>query len=113
MSICCIVLFKFNYYSEDSFEISAFVPQGSGSGSVFVQSLTGGPFRAKALAEKNERDLQTQREQADRHWIVETLDAEIKRWASGKEGNLRALLSTMQYVCFCDLYSIYLTSINA
>ena len=45
--------------------------------------------------------------------IAETLDAEIKRWASGKEGNLRALLSTMQYVCFCDLYSIYLTSINA
>lgn len=27
------------------------------------------------------------------------LDAEIKRWAAGKEGNLRALLSTLQYVC--------------
>lgn len=31
--------------------------------------------------------------------ISETLDFEIKRWAAGKEGNLRALLSTMQYVC--------------
>lgn len=31
--------------------------------------------------------------------IAETLDVEIKRWAAGKEGNLRALLSTLQYVC--------------
>lgn len=30
--------------------------------------------------------------------FAETLDAEIKRWAAGKEGNLRALLSTLQYV---------------
>uniref|UniRef100_A0A2N9ECT1 Reverse transcriptase zinc-binding domain-containing protein n=1 Tax=Fagus sylvatica TaxID=28930 RepID=A0A2N9ECT1_FAGSY len=29
--------------------------------------------------------------------IAETLDVEIKRWAAGKEGNLRALLSTLQY----------------
>ncbi|XVF21222.1 hypothetical protein REPUB_Repub12eG0072000 [Reevesia pubescens] len=55
---------------------------------------------AKALAEKNQRDLQVQREQAERHRIAETLDAEIKRWAAGKEGNLRALLSTLQYVCY-------------
>ncbi|KAL5982756.1 hypothetical protein ACLOJK_016832 [Asimina triloba] len=53
---------------------------------------------AKALAEKNERDMQTQRDQAERHRISETLDVEIKRWAAGKEGNLRALLSTLQYV---------------
>ncbi|KAF8411741.1 hypothetical protein HHK36_004299 [Tetracentron sinense] len=52
---------------------------------------------AKALAEKNHRDLQTQREQAERHRIGETLDIEIKRWSAGKEGNLRALLSTLQY----------------
>lgn len=32
--------------------------------------------------------------------IAETLDAEIKRWAAGKEGNLRALLSTLQYVSY-------------
>ncbi|KAG6506283.1 hypothetical protein ZIOFF_031606 [Zingiber officinale] len=52
----------------------------------------------KALAEKNERDLQIQKEQAERHRIAETLDIEIKRWAAGKEGNLRALLSSLQYV---------------
>ncbi|KAB5569589.1 hypothetical protein DKX38_003382 [Salix brachista] len=52
---------------------------------------------AKAVAEKNHRDLLAQREQAERHRIAETLDVEIKRWAAGKEGNLRALLSTLQY----------------
>lgn len=30
--------------------------------------------------------------------VAETLDVEVKRWSSGKEGNLRALLSTLQYV---------------
>jgi hypothetical protein len=30
--------------------------------------------------------------------IGESLDFEIKRWAAGKEGNLRALLTTLQYV---------------
>ncbi|XP_078442997.1 auxilin-related protein 2-like isoform X2 [Wolffia australiana] len=53
---------------------------------------------AKALAEKNERELQVQREQAERDRISDTLNIEIKRWAAGKEGNLRALLSTLQYV---------------
>ncbi|KAL3591992.1 hypothetical protein D5086_010632 [Populus alba] len=82
---------------------------------------------AKALAEKNTRDLLAQREQAERNVIIfweaipqtfillcifhvfnsikfflqrlaETLDADVKRWSSGKEGNLRALLSTLQYI---------------
>ncbi|KAM3363106.1 auxilin-like protein 1 isoform X1 [Capsicum galapagoense] len=53
---------------------------------------------AKALAEKNMRDLQAQREQAERNRLADTLDAEVKRWSSGKEGNLRALLSTLQYI---------------
>ncbi|XP_016475588.1 uncharacterized protein LOC107797231 [Nicotiana tabacum] len=53
---------------------------------------------AKALAEKNMRDLLAQREQAERNRLSETLDAEVKRWSSGKEGNLRALLSTLQYI---------------
>lgn len=30
--------------------------------------------------------------------IADSVDADIKRWAAGKEGNLRALLSSMQYV---------------
>ncbi|XP_011015131.1 PREDICTED: auxilin-like protein 1 isoform X3 [Populus euphratica] len=53
---------------------------------------------AKALAEKNMRDLLAQREQAERNRVAETLDADVKRWSSGKEGNLRALLSTLQYI---------------
>ncbi|EHA8590547.1 putative auxilin-like protein 1 [Cocos nucifera] len=52
---------------------------------------------AKALAEKNRRDLLAQREQAERNRLAEYLDAEVKRWSNGKEGNLRALLSTLQY----------------
>ncbi|KAG7544840.1 Chaperone J-domain superfamily [Arabidopsis suecica] len=53
---------------------------------------------AKALAEKNMRDLVAQREQTERIRIAETLDTEVKRWSSGKEGNIRALLSTLQYI---------------
>ncbi|CAL0313286.1 unnamed protein product [Lupinus luteus] len=53
---------------------------------------------AKALEEKNMRDLLAHKEQAERNRLAETLDAEIKRWSSGKEGNLRALLSTLQYI---------------
>ncbi|KAB1210504.1 Auxilin-related protein 2 [Morella rubra] len=67
----------------------------------------------KALAEKNNRDLQTQREQAERHRIGETLDVEIKRWSAGKEGNLRALLSTLQYVLWpeCGWQPVSLTDL--
>ncbi|XP_022894649.1 auxilin-like protein 1 isoform X2 [Olea europaea var. sylvestris] len=53
---------------------------------------------AKALAEKNMRDLLALREQEERNRVAETLDVEVKRWSSGKEGNLRALLSTLQYI---------------
>ncbi|XP_074307950.1 auxilin-related protein 2-like isoform X2 [Silene latifolia] len=68
---------------------------------------------AKALAEKNARDLEAQREQAERHRISETLDVEIKRWAAGKEGNLRALLSTLQYVLWpeCGWQPVSLTDL--
>ncbi|KAL6995706.1 hypothetical protein U1Q18_005840 [Sarracenia purpurea var. burkii] len=57
---------------------------------------------AKALAEKNARDLLAQKEQAEKNRLAETLDAEVKRWSSGKEGNLRALLSTLQYILGSD-----------
>ncbi|KAJ1284449.1 hypothetical protein BS78_03G205000 [Paspalum vaginatum] len=57
---------------------------------------------AKALAEKNMRDMLAQREQAEKHRLAEFLDHEIKRWSNGKEGNLRALLSTLQYILGSD-----------
>ncbi|KAL6504536.1 hypothetical protein OROGR_026459 [Orobanche gracilis] len=57
---------------------------------------------AEALAEKNQRDLQIQHEQDEKHRLAETLDNDIKRWAVGKEGNLRALLSSLQQVLGCE-----------
>ncbi|XP_028787941.1 auxilin-related protein 2 [Neltuma alba] len=53
---------------------------------------------AKAVADMKQRNLRSTMEQEERRRIAETLDAEIKRWAAGKEGNMRALLSTLQYV---------------
>ncbi|KAK1407484.1 hypothetical protein QVD17_39100 [Tagetes erecta] len=53
---------------------------------------------AKALAEKEKRDRLAQKEQAERNRLAENLDADIKRWSNGKERNLRALLSTLQYI---------------
>jgi hypothetical protein len=32
--------------------------------------------------------------------IADKMDVQIKHWAAGKEGNLRALLSSLQYVSF-------------
>ncbi|KAK8936139.1 Auxilin-related protein 2 [Platanthera zijinensis] len=49
----------------------------------------------RALAEKNERDFNVQREQNEKEIFSEELDNEIKQWAAGREGNLRALLSTL------------------
>jgi len=68
---------------------------------------------AKALAEKNERDMQVQREQAERDRIGDSLDFEIKRWSAGKEGNLRALLSTLQYILWpeCGWQAVSLTDL--
>ncbi|KAG8090292.1 hypothetical protein GUJ93_ZPchr0011g28649 [Zizania palustris] len=68
---------------------------------------------AKALAEKNERDMQVQREQAERDRIADTLDFEIRRWAAGKEGNLRALLSTLQHILWpeCGWQAVSLTDL--
>lgn len=30
--------------------------------------------------------------------VLELLEEEIKNWSAGKEGNIRSLLSTLQYV---------------
>ncbi|RDX64967.1 Auxilin-related protein 1 [Mucuna pruriens] len=52
----------------------------------------------KAVADMNERDLQTKMEQEEKRKIADIADVQIKRWAAGKEGNMRALLSTLQYL---------------
>uniref|UniRef100_A0A6N2MZ09 J domain-containing protein n=1 Tax=Salix viminalis TaxID=40686 RepID=A0A6N2MZ09_SALVM len=68
---------------------------------------------AKAVAEKNHRDLLAQREQAERHRIAETLDVEIKRWAAGKEGLNVRLLSTSLHVLWpeCGWQPVSLTDL--
>ncbi|KAK6939917.1 hypothetical protein RJ641_029448 [Dillenia turbinata] len=68
---------------------------------------------AKALADKNLRDHQTQQEQKEKERIADTLDVEIKRWAAGKEGNLRAMLSTLQNVLWpeCGWQPVSLTDL--
>ncbi|KAK6129570.1 hypothetical protein DH2020_036671 [Rehmannia glutinosa] len=59
-------------------------------------------FQANALAEKNMCDLLAQREREEKNRVAEALVAEVRRWSSGKEGNLRALLSTLQYILGSD-----------
>ncbi|XP_057973943.1 auxilin-related protein 1 [Malania oleifera] len=68
---------------------------------------------AKAVADINQRDFQTQQEQEERHRIAETLNTEIKHWAAGKEGNLRALLSSLQLVLWpeCGWQPVSLTDL--
>lgn len=50
----------------------------------------------------NQRDLQSKLEQEERRRIADTVDVQIKRWAAGKEGNMRALLSSLQNVLSPD-----------
>ncbi|OIW14505.1 hypothetical protein TanjilG_12098 [Lupinus angustifolius] len=65
----------------------------------------------KAVADMNQRDLQTKMEQEERRRIADIADAQIKRWAAGKEGNMRALLSTLQNVLWpeCGWQPVSLT----
>ncbi|PKI44723.1 hypothetical protein CRG98_034900 [Punica granatum] len=75
-------------------DLESFFSMGSRSSSAPKSRTTSS---AKAVAEMNQRDYQTQQEQEERRRIAENLDANIKRWAAGKEGNMRALLSSLQY----------------
>ncbi|ESQ34632.1 hypothetical protein EUTSA_v10007304mg [Eutrema salsugineum] len=68
---------------------------------------------AQAVADMNNRDHQSRIEQEQRTRISETVDAEIKRWATGKEGNMRALLSSLQIVLWpgCGWEAVSLTDL--
>ncbi|KAK7351100.1 hypothetical protein VNO77_10283 [Canavalia gladiata] len=65
----------------------------------------------KAVADMNQRDLQTKIEQEERQRIADTVDVQIKWWSAGKEGNMRALLSTLQNVLWpeCGWQPVSLT----
>ncbi|KAI4375147.1 hypothetical protein MLD38_013051 [Melastoma candidum] len=68
---------------------------------------------AQAVAQMNQRDYQTQQEQEERYRISENINLEIKQWASGKEGNMRALLSSLQKVLWheCGWEAVSLTDL--
>lgn len=53
---------------------------------------------SKILVEKKHKEFEIEEEQEEKTKTSEKLDIEIKRWSAGKEGNIRALLSTLQYV---------------
>ncbi|XP_050209736.1 auxilin-related protein 1 [Mercurialis annua] len=52
----------------------------------------------KAVADMKQRDLQTQYEQEERRRLADKMDFAVKSWAGGKEGNMRALLLSLQDV---------------
>ncbi|CAN8304548.1 unnamed protein product [Cochlearia groenlandica] len=68
---------------------------------------------AQAVADMNNRDHQSRIEQEQRTRISETVDSEIRRWAAGKEGNMRALLSSLQIVLWpgCGWEAVSLTDL--
>lgn len=68
---------------------------------------------AQALKEKNDRDKAQLMEQVERSMAAGNLDAEIRRWATGKEGNLRALLSSLHLMLWpeCNWKPMSLTDL--
>uniref|UniRef100_A0A6N2MA98 J domain-containing protein n=1 Tax=Salix viminalis TaxID=40686 RepID=A0A6N2MA98_SALVM len=66
--------------------------------------VTRGPGIEQAVAHMNQRDLQTLHEQEERRRIADKMDVRIKHWAAGKEGNMRALLSSLQHVLWPECY---------
>uniref|UniRef100_A0A5B6ZSI9 J domain-containing protein required for chloroplast accumulation response 1 n=1 Tax=Davidia involucrata TaxID=16924 RepID=A0A5B6ZSI9_DAVIN len=51
-------------------------------------------FLIKELSHKQDKLLQTGEDYLD----IQVLDVKIRQWSNGKEGNIRSLLSTLQYV---------------
>eukprot|EP00250_Pteridium_aquilinum_P011954 c20411_g1_i1 orf=113-2767(-) len=64
----------------------------------WVRHLRAKERMAKALEEMQQRDAEVQRQHEEKQQLAEVADRQIKRWAAGKEGNLRALLSNLQHV---------------
>lgn len=68
----------------------------------WVRHLRAKQRAAKAVEEMQQRDAEVQRQQEEKQQLAEAADRQIKRWATGKEGNLRALLSNLQHVLWSD-----------
>ncbi|KAH7432651.1 hypothetical protein KP509_07G032400 [Ceratopteris richardii] len=53
---------------------------------------------AKALEEKKQHDVECLKEQIEKEMAAKMLDEDIKVWAAGKQGNLKALLCSLHLV---------------
>ncbi|XP_054819678.1 J domain-containing protein required for chloroplast accumulation response 1 isoform X2 [Prosopis cineraria] len=56
-----------------------------------------GNFRVRELAQDDNEVFQTQNNQE-----IKVIDDKIRQWSNGKQGNIRSLLSTLQYVLWPD-----------
>ncbi|XP_014632712.1 J domain-containing protein required for chloroplast accumulation response 1 isoform X3 [Glycine max] len=61
-----------------------------------------GSFMIQVLAQDEDEVLQNQENQE-----IQTIDNKIKQWSKGKEGNIRSLLSTLQYFCSSYAFQVY------
>ncbi|KAF8405182.1 hypothetical protein HHK36_010082 [Tetracentron sinense] len=55
-------------------------------------------FQGTYLIEELPHDQNNQTQTDEHHEEIQISDARIRRWSNGKEGNIRSLLSTLQYV---------------
>ncbi|KAL5977150.1 hypothetical protein ACLOJK_021492 [Asimina triloba] len=53
---------------------------------------------AKASEELRRWELNLEKPKPEKDMAMEMLEEDIKQWSTGKEGNIRALLSTLQYI---------------
>ncbi|KAJ0792366.1 putative Chaperone J-domain superfamily [Helianthus annuus] len=83
--------------------------------SIFGGGMPAGEFQdvEGETEERRRARLERQQRTQERARISATLDVEIRRWAAGKEGNLRAMLSTLQYVLWpeCGWQPVSLTDL--
>nr|KYP64571.1 UBA domain-containing protein 7 [Cajanus cajan] len=61
-----------------------------------------GSFMIQVLDEDEGEVLQNQENQE-----IQMIDNKIRQWSKGKEGNIRSLLSTLQYFCSCYVLIVY------
>ncbi|KAI4336898.1 hypothetical protein L6164_015374 [Bauhinia variegata] len=82
-----------NWYGQDDIPASGTaVPGSSDLAAGDKDGSFRGNFLIRELAQSQSEVLQSQNNQE-----IQVIDAKIRQWANGKEGNIRSLLSTLQY----------------
>ncbi|GFY86147.1 J-domain protein required for chloroplast accumulation response 1 [Actinidia rufa] len=84
-----------SFSQKDASAISSdLFPDGSKVTEENIDDLCQENFMIKELSNDHDKPLQT----GDGYEDVQTSNAKIRQWSNGKEGNIRSLLSTLQYV---------------